>query len=157
MTPEVTRLACPLPRCRALNDVTAEACQACGTPLRAWARLRAHPANLFNEGLRAARSGHTATARDHFAAIVHWCPGDADARSALALACLLLDDPDQARHHWQQVLASRPNDATARQGLAHLDSRAQPEAQLGEEPGAESGAASGVKPGISAKGPAATE
>ncbi|MFG2524328.1 tetratricopeptide repeat protein [Streptomyces sp. NPDC048527] len=123
MTHEPGRLVCPLPRCRAVNSATAETCRACATPLRAWARLRAHPANLFNAGLQAARSGRTATARDHFAAVVHWCPGDAEARSALALTCLLLDDPEEARHHWGQVLTRRPNDATAVKGLAHLDSR----------------------------------
>ncbi|MFE4682252.1 tetratricopeptide repeat protein [Streptomyces sp. NPDC056721] len=123
MTSDPGRLACPLPRCRAVNSVRAETCRSCATPLRAWARLRAHPAKLFNAGLEAARSGRTATARDHFAAVVHWCPGDAEARSALALACLLLDDPEEARDHWNQVLIRRPNDATALKGLAHLDSR----------------------------------
>ncbi|MFE2991176.1 tetratricopeptide repeat protein [Streptomyces sp. NPDC059262] len=123
MTSDPGRLACPLPRCRAVNSATAETCRSCATPLRAWARLRAHPAKLFNAGLEAARSGRTATARDHFAAVVHWCPGDAEARSALALACLLLDDPKEARDHWRQVLTRRPNDATALKGLAHLDSR----------------------------------
>ncbi|MFF1689993.1 MULTISPECIES: tetratricopeptide repeat protein [unclassified Streptomyces] len=120
MTSDPGRLACPLPRCRAVNSATAETCQACGAPLRAWARLRAHPAKLFNAGLQEARSGRTATARDHFAAVVHWCPGDAEARSALALACLLLDDPEEARDHWHQVLTRRPNDTTALKGLAHL-------------------------------------
>ncbi|MFC9673067.1 MULTISPECIES: tetratricopeptide repeat protein [unclassified Streptomyces] len=123
MTSDPGRLACPLPRCRAVNSATAETCRSCATPLRAWVRLRAHPAKLFNAGLEAARSGRTATARDHFAAVVHWCPGDAEARSALALACLLLDDPEEARDHWRQVLTRRPNDATALRGLAHLDSR----------------------------------
>ncbi|MFF2508024.1 hypothetical protein ACFVTY_32370 [Streptomyces sp. NPDC058067] len=126
MTPDPGRLACPLPRCRAANTATAETCQSCGTPLRAWARLRAHPAKLFNDGLEAARSGRTTIARDHFAAVVHWCPGDAEARSALALACLLLDDPDEARHHWRQVLVRRPGDATALKGLAHLESGTEP-------------------------------
>ncbi|MFE7015198.1 tetratricopeptide repeat protein [Streptomyces sp. NPDC057651] len=123
MTSDPGRLACPLSRCRAVNSATAETCRSCATPLRAWVRLRAHPAKLFNAGLEAARSGRTATARDHFAAVVHWCPGDAEARSALALACLLLDDPEEARDHWRQVLTRRPNDATALKGLAHLDSR----------------------------------
>ncbi|MFI9775739.1 tetratricopeptide repeat protein [Streptomyces sp. NPDC051956] len=123
MTSDPGRLACPLPRCRAVNSATAETCRSCATPLRAWARLRAHPAKLFNAGLEAARSGRTATARDHFAAVVHWCPGDAEARSALALACLLLDNPEEARDHWHQVLTRRPNDTTALKGLAHLDSR----------------------------------
>ncbi|MEU6662292.1 hypothetical protein [Streptomyces sp. NPDC046821] len=121
MTSAQGTLACPLPRCRAVNAATAETCQACATPLRAWARLRTHPAKLFNEGLEAARSGRTTIARDHFAAVVHWCPGDAEARSALALACLLLNDPDEARHHWHQVLTRRPNDPTALKGLSHLN------------------------------------
>ncbi|MFI6344676.1 hypothetical protein [Streptomyces sp. NPDC050560] len=118
--PDTGSLACPLPRCRAVNDAAAETCRQCQTPLRAYARLRSHPARLFNEGLAAAREGRIGAARDRFAAIVHWCPHDTEARSALALACLLQSDPGEARHHWNLVLERRPSDAAALRGLAML-------------------------------------
>lgn len=124
-------LTCPIPRCQSDNAPTADTCQRCGTPLRAYARLRAHPARLFNEGLAAAGEGRIATARDRFAAIVHWCPHDAEARSALALACLLLSEPDEARRHWRLVLERRPADETALRGLAGLDAAQKPAEDAG--------------------------
>ncbi|WP_353944152.1 tetratricopeptide repeat protein [Streptomyces sp. HUAS MG91] len=114
-------VVCPIPRCRTHNDAAAESCGRCGTPLRAYVRLGAHTARLFNDGLAAARDGDFAAARDRFAAIVHWCPHDAEARSALGLACYELGDTAEARRQWQQTAARRPQDRTARAGLALLD------------------------------------
>ncbi|MYW68225.1 hypothetical protein GTY65_29725 [Streptomyces sp. SID8379] len=124
MTAPVTAtvaVVCPIPRCRAHNEATAESCRQCGTPLRAFVRLGTHTARLFNEGLAAARGGDFAAARDRFAAIVLWCPHDAEARSALGLACHELGDTAEARRQWQQAVARRPQDRTARAGLALLE------------------------------------
>jgi len=88
---------------------------------RGRARIRAHAARLFNNGLAAARDGRPAAARDHFAACVLWYPHDLEARSALALACLESGDRAAAGEHWRQVLDQRPNDRTARRGLALLE------------------------------------
>lgn len=83
-------------------------------------RMRAHAARLFNDGLAAARNGRPDLARDFFSACVFWYPHDADARSALALACLESGDRDTAREHWQQVLDQHPGDQKARRGLDSL-------------------------------------
>lgn len=90
-------------------------------PLRNYARLSGHPARLFNAGLTAARAGDLTAARDLFAAVVHWCPLDWEARNALALASYQLGDLDQARLHWLTVLERQPQDPTATTGLANLD------------------------------------
>jgi tetratricopeptide (TPR) repeat protein len=116
----VTTLACPA-RCGADNEPDAERCTGCGAPLRNHARLTEHAAHLFNNGLRAAANGELATARELFAALVHWHPRDRDARNALALANFQLGDHDRARHHWTEVRAQRPNDAFADAGLRRLD------------------------------------
>lgn len=83
-------------------------------------RIRAHATRLFNDGLAAARNARPDLARDCFAAFVFWYPHDADARSALALACLESGDPDTAREHWKQVLDQHPNDQKALRGLHML-------------------------------------
>jgi tetratricopeptide (TPR) repeat protein len=115
----VTTLACPA-RCGADNESDGERCTGCGAPLRNHARLTDHAAHLFNNGLRAARAGELGTARELFAALVHWLPRDRDARNALALANFRLGDHDRARHHWTEVLAQRPADAFATAGLRRL-------------------------------------
>ncbi|MZD05944.1 tetratricopeptide repeat protein [Streptomyces sp. SID5785] len=121
-----TPVVCPVPRCRTAHEASADSCRRCGTPLRAYARLGAHPARLFNEGLAAARRGAFAAARDRFAAVVLWCPHDAEARSALGLACYELGDADEARRQWEQAVARRPQDRTARDGLALLAAATDP-------------------------------
>ncbi|MEV2217804.1 hypothetical protein AB0H86_41340 [Streptomyces sp. NPDC050997] len=113
-------VVCPLARCRTPNEPTADACRRCGTPLQAYVRLSAHAARLFNEGLAAARGHDYTAARDRFAAIVHWYPSDTEAHNALALACYHLDARTEAQHHWRLTLTRRPDDETARRGLACL-------------------------------------
>jgi tetratricopeptide (TPR) repeat protein len=113
-------VVCPIARCRAENEPTAVSCRRCGTPLQAYVRLSAHAARLFNEGLAAARAGDHATARDRFAAIVHWYPDDTEAHNALALACYHLGAHTEAHHHWHLTLTREPDDPVARRGVAHL-------------------------------------
>jgi Flp pilus assembly protein TadD len=114
-------LRCPVPRCGAANETGSEACTECGSPLQSYARLSAYPAQLFNQGLAAVRANRIGEARDLFAAVVHWCPLDWEARNALALASFTLRDTEAARHHWQAVLAQRANDPFATHGLTQLD------------------------------------
>lgn len=116
------KLICPASACRAGNHAQAEVCERCGTPLRGYARLSTYPARLFNLGLSAARAGKVARARDFFAAVVHWCPMDLEARNALAMACFALGDETEARHHWEMILERSPVDALVMQGLAALES-----------------------------------
>jgi len=113
-------LTCPATRCRAENDATAEVCVRCQTPLRGYARLSAHAANLFDRGLAAGREGRLREARDLLAAVVHWCPTDLEARNAFALACLLQGDKDEARRSWEAVLARLPRDEVATKGMVLL-------------------------------------
>lgn len=112
---------CPIGNCRADNEPAAEVCVACGTPLRNFVRISAYPARLFNQGLTAARAGYFGEARDLFAAVVHWCPRDLEARNALALACLELSDPGAARRHWEHVRSVDPANSLAAQGLKKLE------------------------------------
>ncbi|MEV7426075.1 MULTISPECIES: tetratricopeptide repeat protein [unclassified Streptomyces] len=120
MTAATTGVRCPVALCRRENVYGAEVCAGCRTPLSGYARLHAHPAYLFNRGLAAAREGRIAAARDCFAAVVHWCPGDTEARNALALAGLRLGDSDEARRQWTEVLERRPDDPKATRGLTEL-------------------------------------
>ncbi|MEV6591036.1 hypothetical protein [Streptomyces acidicola] len=113
-------LTCPLPRCRLENAGDAEVCTGCGIPLQGYARLRGHPARLFNRGLAEARGDRLTVARDCFAAVVHWCPDDTEARNALALASSQLNDVDEARRQWKLVLEQRPRDPKAIRGLSLL-------------------------------------
>ncbi|QFR01155.1 hypothetical protein F9278_38820 [Streptomyces phaeolivaceus] len=124
MTSASAGVPCPVVLCRRENAYGAEFCAGCRTPLSGYARLYAHPALLFNRGLAAAREGRLSAARDCFAAVVHWCPADTEARNALALACLGLADHDEARRQWTEVLSRRPADPKADRGLAHLARRA---------------------------------
>ena len=114
------RLTCPVATCRTDNDVQAEVCVHCGTPLRAYTRLSTYPAHLFNQGLSEARKGKTAHARDLFAAVVYWCPMDLEARNALAMACYISGDSAEARRQWEMVLSRSPTDPLATGGLAAL-------------------------------------
>lgn len=114
-------MKCPIGNCRADNEAAAEVCVACGTPLRNFVRLSSYPAQLFNQGLTAARTGRFGEARELFAAVVHWCPRDLEARNALALACFELSDVDAARRHWEQVRSVDPANSLAEQGLSRLD------------------------------------
>jgi Flp pilus assembly protein TadD len=118
--PGSTAVRCPVPLCGTENDFAATACAGCRTPLLGYARLRAYPAQLFNQGLAAARDRRLPAARDCFAAVVHWCPGDIGARNALALACLQLGDRDEARRQWEEVLTRRPADPQATDALSLL-------------------------------------
>jgi cytochrome c-type biogenesis protein CcmH/NrfG len=93
--------------------------------LRHYARLRVYPDQLFNRGLSAAAAGDLGTARDLFAAVVHWCPLDIEARNALALAGFQLGDHATARLNWKAVLDRSPGDHLATEGLSRLaDSQA---------------------------------
>lgn len=116
---------CPVLLCHEENAYGAEVCAGCRTPLSGYARLHLHPAYLFNQGLAAAREGRLAAARDCFAAVVHWCPGDIEARNALALAGLRLGDRSEAHRQWTKVLDRRPGDPKAAWGLAQLAESAQ--------------------------------
>jgi hypothetical protein len=116
------RIRCPAPLCGADNDGRAQLCVACLTPLAGYARLMLYPNVLFNRGLRAARAGDPAAARDLFAAVVHWLPRDLQARNAHALACLDGGDRDGARRGWEEVLAIAPRDLLAARGLTALES-----------------------------------
>jgi Flp pilus assembly protein TadD len=113
-------LRCPVPRCGTENSTKAETCAGCGSALRSYARLSEYPAHLFNQGLAAARADRLGEARDLFAAVVHWCPLDWEARNALALASFKLGDIVAARHHWTMVLSQRANDPFATHGIAQL-------------------------------------
>ncbi|TDB91399.1 hypothetical protein E1264_01860 [Actinomadura sp. KC216] len=111
-------IRCPLPRCGAGNPFDADECEGCGAPVRGHARLSVYAAYLFNRGLAEARAGRLASARDHFAAVVHWCPADAEARNALALAGYRLGDVAEARRQWGLVCERYPDDPLARRGLS---------------------------------------
>lgn len=113
-------LTCPAARCKTENDLLAEFCTKCGTPLRGYARLSAYPNQLFNMGLAAARGGNLARARDLLAAVVYWCPLDLEARNALAQACYTQGDTLTAREHWEIVLSRSPGEPLASRGLAAL-------------------------------------
>jgi Flp pilus assembly protein TadD len=104
---------CPLTDCDTENAADADKCVRCATPLRHLARLSAYQDQLFNRGLAAATVGDLGTARDLFAAVVHWCPKDIVARNALALASFQLDDYTAARANWKAVLDRAPGDPLA--------------------------------------------
>jgi Flp pilus assembly protein TadD len=116
----MTPIICPVAACRTANESSADECARCGTPLRSYTLLQSCAAHLFNQGLRAARGGHLSRARDCFAAVVHWCPVDLEARNALAAACLALRDRTEARRHWEAVLQRSAGDRLALQGLHAL-------------------------------------
>jgi len=99
------------------------------------ARIRAHAATLFNDGLAAARNRRPRDARDLFAACVLWYPNDLEARSAFALACWETGDHEAARGHWESVLEQRPSDGRARRGLALLEAAAGVPVPAGTEAG----------------------
>lgn len=111
---------CPLTDCDTENAADADKCVRCATPLRHLARLSAYPDQLFNRGLAAATAGDMGVARELFAAVVHWCPLDLEARNALALANFQLDDHTAARVNWEAVLDRFPDDPLATEGLARL-------------------------------------
>ncbi len=117
----MNQLTCPITTCRAKNDIGAEVCIQCSTPLSTYRRLSLYPAQLFNKGLEAARQGQAKRARDLFAAVVYWCPNDKEARNALAMTCYELKDFMEARLHWQVVLAQTSHDALALQGMKALE------------------------------------
>jgi TolA-binding protein len=120
--PEVRamKIPCPASACRAENDMSNTHCSMCGVALRQYVRLYLYAGHLFNAGLSKARSGQLQQARDLFAAVVCWCPGDREARNALAAACFSLGDKKEARDQWQEVLRRFPGDPFAVQGLEHL-------------------------------------
>ena len=115
------QLMCPITTCRAENDLVAEVCIQCGTPLNMYRKLSIYPAQLFNQGLEAARQGHVKRARDMFASVIYWCPNDKEAHNALAMACYELKDFKEARLHWQLVLAHTSHDAFALRGMKALE------------------------------------
>ncbi len=127
------KITCPESSCRKENDVLAEECVRCGTPLQSYVQLLNYPAQLFNEGLLKARSGELEQARDLFAAVVYWCPKDLEARNALAMACLALYDLLEARRQWELVLAQSPADTLALRGLSQIETQFQPAASLSSE------------------------
>ncbi len=111
------KLICPVGKCQAENDVQAETCERCGTPLRGYARLSVYPNRLFNRGISSAREGDIRRARDFFSAVICWCPMDSEARNALALACFELKDFKEAQCQWTTVLERKPADTIATKGL----------------------------------------
>jgi|GEM_PF-3648556 len=120
-----TEIVCPIPQCRKPNNLESETCQACGTPLREYARLVNHSARLFNNGLDAASDSRLDEAIESFAAVVHWCPSDLDARNALAQAYFESDNDRAARRHWDQVLERKSKNEIALKGLELLAQRAE--------------------------------
>lgn len=112
------KVECPV--CGMTNDPEADHCARCGCPQRNHTRLSTYATQLFNQGLASAKSGNLPEARELFAAVVHWMPKDRKARNALALANFELGDQDRARFHWNCVLAQRPSDPFATQGLKLL-------------------------------------
>jgi hypothetical protein len=117
---------CPFPRCGAENDYDAAECGRCGAPVRSYALLSGYSAHLFNRGLAAAREDRLAEAHGYFAAVVHWCPSDIEARNALALACHALGHSGEARDAWEEVLRRRPGDRLAGLGLTRREAGADP-------------------------------
>lgn len=115
------------------NETFSSECVRCGTPLQSYIRLLNYPASLFNQGLAKARAGAFRQARDLFAAVVYWCPKDVEARNALAMTCLALQDLLEARRQWKLVLDQVPTDAIALRGLKQLDEATLP-AQEPEHP-----------------------
>lgn len=118
--PPAPRIVCPVADCGTENHATAEVCVGCLTLLTGYGRLTMHPQVLFNQGLRAARAGDYATARECFAAVVLWQPHDLRTRNAYALACLEACDRRAARRAWEEVLARAPGDPLAVRGMAAL-------------------------------------
>jgi tetratricopeptide (TPR) repeat protein len=116
----LTTVRCPLPRCGAENPLGADRCSRCGLPVRGYATLSTYAAYLFNQGLAAAREGRLGPAREYFAAVVHWCPADTEARNALALAAFELGEADEAREHWERVRQRQPGDPLASWGLSRV-------------------------------------
>jgi tetratricopeptide (TPR) repeat protein len=115
------KVVCPESSCRKENDALAPTCVCCGTPLQSYVQLLNHPAYLFNQGLARARNGEFEQARDLFAAVVHWCPKDLEARNALAMAYLASGHPIEAKQQWEFVLAYAPADALAMRGLCQIE------------------------------------
>ena len=118
--PPAPRIICPVADCGAENPASADVCVGCLTLLTGYGRLTMHPQALFNQGLRAARAGDYATARECFAAVVLWQPHDLRTRNAYALACLEACDRRAARRAWEEVLARAPGDPLAVRGMAAL-------------------------------------
>jgi hypothetical protein len=118
--PSAPTIVCPVADCGTENHASAEVCVGCLTPLSGYGRLTMHPQVLFNQGLRAARVGDYATARECFAAVVLWQPHDLRTRNAYALACLDARDRRAARRAWEEVLARAPGDPLAVRGMATL-------------------------------------
>jgi Flp pilus assembly protein TadD len=125
-------IRCPLPRCRTDNPFDADDCARCAVPLRGFARLSAYPAFLFNQGLAAARENRLSEARGYFAAVVHWCPADTEARNALALAEHGLGNLDEARRNWEAVRERRSGDRLAGLGLSLATANPDPAAGAGD-------------------------
>jgi hypothetical protein len=124
--PPMPRIVCPIAGCGAENQAAAEVCVGCLTPLAGFARLSIHPGVLFNRGLRAARLGDSALARDCFAAVVLWHPHDVRTRNAHALACFDARDVGAARRGWEEVLARAPGDPLALRGVVALSRKQAP-------------------------------
>jgi TolA-binding protein len=114
------KIPCPASACRAENDISNAHCVVCGVALREYVRLYLYAAYLFNAGLSKARGGQLREARDLFAAVVYWCPGDREARNALAAACFSLEDHAEAAKQWREVLRRFPSDPMASQGLEQV-------------------------------------
>lgn len=118
--PPAPTIVCPVADCGTENHAAADVCVGCLTLLTGYGRLTMHPQALFNQGLRAARAGDYATARECFAAVVLWQPHDLRTRNAYALACLDARDRRAARRAWEEVLARAPGDPLAVRGMAAL-------------------------------------
>ena len=114
-------LICPVGTCQTANLVNAEVCERCGLPLQAFARVSIYPSLLFNMGLAKVKENQIKIARDIFSSVVYWCPKDAEARNAFAMACFAMGDYATAKSQWEIVLKQSPSDAIAKQSLSALD------------------------------------
>lgn len=113
-------IICPQSFCRASNDVTANSCSRCGTLLQGYIHLSLYPAQLFNQGLNAAKHGYVHRARDLFAAVVQWCPQDIEARKAFAMACMAAEDVEKAHEQYQRISEQLPDDIHTQHALKEL-------------------------------------
>ena len=117
------RIVCPIAGCGAENDAAAQACIGCLTPLAASAAVLAPRRRSSTSGLRAARAGDSAGARECFAAVALWQPHDVTTRNAHALACLDAGDVAAAARAWERCSLRTPEIPLALRGLAALSRR----------------------------------
>ena len=116
-------IICPQSSCRTSNDVNATSCSHCGTLLQGYMHLSLYPAQLFNQGLEAARQGNVRYARDLFASVIQWCPQDIEARKAFAMACIATKDEQLAYQQYKHIASLAPHDTHTQHALKELEKR----------------------------------